>query len=184
MVYSDFADQIGDVTELTMSGLAVSSDFQRFQAKVRVYLRAHEDHVALQKLRRNKPLTAGDLADLERMLGEAGVGRAADIDRAREQAHGLGVYVRGMVGLDRDAATDALAGFIAGRTLTANQLDFLNLIVNYLTEHGVMDAGRLYESPFTEIAPLGPESLFSGEDINALVAVLDRVRATASADVA
>jgi type I restriction enzyme R subunit len=184
VVYTDFADQIGDVTELTMSGLAVNSDFQRFQAKVRVYLRAHEDHVALQKLRRNRPLTPDDLAELERMLVESGVGEPADIERAREQAHGLGLFVRRMVGLDRDAATDALAGFIAGRTLSANQVDFLNLIVNYLTEHGVMDAGRLYESPFTDLAALGPESLFSGEDINALVAVLDRVRASASVDVA
>jgi len=35
----------------------------------------------------------------------------------------------------------------AGRTLTASQLDFINLIVTYLTDNGVMDAGQLYESP-------------------------------------
>ena len=85
-----------------------------------------------------------------------------------------------LVGLDRDAATDALSTFIAGRTLTATQLDFVHLIVTYLTEHGVMDVGRLYEAPFTDHAPAGPESLFSGSDIDALLDVLITIRTTAS----
>jgi len=94
------------------------------------------------------------------------------------------VFIRGLVGLDRDAATDALAGFIAGRTLTANQLDFVNLITTYLTEHGVMDVARLYEAPFTDHAPAGPEAPFSGAVIDALVALLDQVRAAAAPAVA
>ncbi|HEY3717417.1 MAG TPA: hypothetical protein VGL39_23070 [Jatrophihabitantaceae bacterium] len=47
-----------------------------------------------------------------------------------------------------------------------------------------MDVGRLYEAPFTDHAPAGPESLFSGVDIDALVAVLDQVRSSAAPDVA
>ncbi len=184
IVYSDFTDQLGQATEVTLSGLPVSTDPQRFEAKVRVYLAAHTDHVALQKLRRNRPLTPEDLTELQRMLSESGAGDLAELERAAEQARGLGIFVRSLVGLDRDAATDALAGFIAGRTLNASQLDFVNLIVTYLTEHGVMDVGRLYEAPFTDFAPEGPEGLFSGADVDQLVSVLDAVRATASPDVA
>ncbi len=169
---------------MTMSGLNVGTDLQRFQAKVRMYLRAHEDHVALQKLRRNRPLSPIDLDELQRMLTDSGVGEPADLQHAAEQAHGLGLFVRGLVGLDRDAATDALSEFIAGRSLTANQLDFTNLVITYLTEHGVMDVARLYESPFTDLAPQGPEGLFSGVDIDALVDALDSVRITATPDVA
>ncbi len=40
----------------------------------------------------------------------------------------------------------------------------------------------LYESPFTELAPQGPESLFSGPDIDQLIAILDSVRVTATPD--
>lgn len=184
IVYTDFEDQLGDATEVTLSGLPVGTDLQRFTAKVRVYLAAHLDHVALQKLRRNRPLTAEDLAELQRMLTESGAGDPTELERAAEQAQGLGVFIRGLVGLDRDAAADTLAGFIAGRTLTVNQLDFVNLIITYLTEHGVMDVGRLYEAPFTDHAPAGPEALFSGADIDALVALLDTVRAAAAPGVA
>lgn len=38
----------------------------------------------LHKLRQGKPLTATDLSELEKMLLDAGVGEAGDIERARE----------------------------------------------------------------------------------------------------
>ncbi len=75
-----------------------------------------------------------------------------DIERAQAEAQGLGLFVRSLVGLDREAAKEAFAGFLSGQTPTANQIEFVNLIVNHLTEHGVMDAARLYESPFTDLA--------------------------------
>jgi type I restriction enzyme R subunit len=184
IVYTDFEDQLGEAVEVTLSGLPVSTDVQRFTAKVRVYLRAHEDHMTLQRLRRNRPLTPDDLAELQRMLTESGTSTSDELTHAAEQAHGLGLFIRGLVGLDRDAATEALATFIAGRTLTANQLDFVNLIITYLTEHGTMEIDRLYEAPFTDHAPAGPESLFSGPDIDALLDVLIEIRGTAAPGVA
>jgi EcoEI R protein C-terminal len=47
---------------------------------------------------------------------------------------------------ERDAAKQAFAEFLSGRTLTANQIEFIDLIINYLTEHGAMEPDRLYES--------------------------------------
>lgn len=182
--YTDFEDQLGESTEVDLSGTPVGIDMARFEAKARVYLKAHEDHVALQKLRRNRPLTSSDLDELQRMLGESGVGTADELQRAADAANGLGLFIRGLVGLDRDAATDALSTFITGRTLTAQQLDFVNLVITYLTEHGAIEVGRLYEPPFTDHAPSGLESLFSGADIDALVLALDQVRSSASPEVA
>ena len=55
----------------------------------------------------------------------------------------------------------------------------VNLIVDHLTEHGVMGASLLYESPFTDITPHGPDGLFTFEQVDELVEVLGRVQATA-----
>ena len=80
-----------------------------------------------------------------------------------------------------DTDKEALAGFLSGKRFAANQIEFVNLILNHLTEHGVMDASLLYETPFTDLTPQGPEGLFTSTQVDELVAVLDRVRITALA---
>jgi type I restriction enzyme, R subunit len=179
VVYTDFADELGEVTEVQLRGVSIGTDFERFREKARAYLRANEDHLALQKLRRNRQLTQSDLAELERMLADADLGNAVDLDRARRESDGLRLFVRSLVGLERDAAERALADFIDGRTLSANQLDFIGLVVDHLTENGAMTADRLYESPFTDFAPQGPEEIFPATDADEPVAAIEAVRASA-----
>ncbi len=91
------------------------------------------------------------------------------------------MFVRSLIGLDRGAAKETFAEFLDGKVMTAAQIEFVDLIVNQLTEHGLMSASRLYESPFIDLAPRGPDDLFSSDEVNGLVAVLDRVRASALA---
>ncbi|MEQ4302663.1 DEAD/DEAH box helicase family protein [Plantactinospora sp. B6F1] len=179
IVYTDFADQLDSETELAFVGVSVGTDRERFREKVRVYLRAHEDHVALRKLRRNRQLTSTDLAELERMLAGSGVGDRQDIDQARRAAEGLGLFIRGLVGLDREAAQEAFGEFLDGRTLNASQLDFVNLMIGDLTANGVMKPERLYESPFTGVAPRGPETLFASDEVDELISIVNAVRARA-----
>ena len=75
----------------------------------------------------------------------------------------------------------ALAGFILRRTLSANQIEFIDMIINHLTEHGAMDPSLLYQSPFTDITPQGPEALFPTAQVDQLVSILSDVRARALA---
>lgn len=101
--------------------------------------------------------------------------------RAAAESRGLGVFVRSLIGMDRGAAKEALGGFVAGKAMAANQIEFVELIVDHLTEHGVMDAAALYDSPFTDLSPRGPDALFGDTEIDALISVLEEVRQTASA---
>jgi type I restriction enzyme R subunit len=180
-IYTDFEDEIGGESAVALPGIGVGADYAKFRAKAQAFLRAHLDHVAIRKLRMNKPLTATDLSELEQMLAENGVGAAEDIRRAAVESHGLGLFVRSLVGLDREAAKAAMAGFLARKALTANQIEFVNLIVDHLTQHGVMEATLLYESPFTDLTPRGPDGLFSSGQVDELVGVLAAVHATAVA---
>ena len=181
VVYTNFEDAVGETSEIALPLGGSAGNFERFRLKVRAFLRAHENHITLHKLRRNQPLTATDLAELERLLIDSGTGTAQDVARAGQEAHGLGLFVRSLVGLDREAATQALNGFVAGKTLSANQLEFVNLIVTHLTERGVMDVGLLYEPPFTSYAPQGPDALFTSAQVDELFGVLDHIKATARA---
>jgi type I restriction enzyme R subunit len=63
----------------------------------------------------------------------------------------------------------------------SNQIEFVNLNVDHLTERGVIDAAVLYESPFTDRTPHGPDGLFTPAQIDELVIGLDSIAATAIA---
>lgn len=180
-IYTDFEDEMDGETDITLPGLMPSGDFEKFRAKARAFLREHQNHVSIHKLRLNRALTTTDLVELERMLVESGIGAAEELARAKAESHGLGLFVRSLVGMDREAAKEALTGFLSGKTLGANQIEFVDLIVNHLTEHGVMDAVLLYESPFTDITPQGPDGIFTSAQVNELVLLLDEVHARAVA---
>ena len=76
----------------------------------------------IHKLRMNESLTTTDLQELERMLAASGIANPEHLQKAKAESDGLGLFVQSLVGLDREAAKRALAGFIAGRPLTANQI--------------------------------------------------------------
>ncbi len=176
IVYTDFEDELGDEVPIELPGFATSDGFEKFREKARRFLQAHEDHISIHKLRTNEPLTASDLEELERILSESGVGSPDDIEKAKIQSNGLGLFVRSLVGMDREAAKNALGVFLTGIKLQANQIEFLDEIVNHLTEHGCMEIERLYESPYTDFSPQGVDGLFDSKQVDQLVSILEEVR--------
>ncbi|MBU9766073.1 DUF4145 domain-containing protein [Mycobacterium sp. TNTM28] len=179
VVYTDFADELGQSTLVDLPGITPGTNWDRFELKAKAYLNQHQDHVALQRLRRNKPLTTADLAALEQMLVDSGTAGADDIALAKEQAHGLGLFIRGLVGLDREAAVDAFSVFLDGAKFGADQLRFINLIITELTATGVVEPARLYESPYTDTAPTGPDDVFGEADVDNIVQILNTVKGNA-----
>lgn len=178
VVYTDFQDELGETTLIDLPNVTPGTNWDRFKAKARAYLRSHLDHITLQRLYRNKPLTPDDLIALERMLLDSGVGDPADIDLAKVE--GLGLFVRSLVGLDRAAAIEAFGAYLDGSRFTADQIRFINLIVSELTATGVVAVARLYDSPYTDKAPTGPEEVFTEADVDNIVSILNTVRANAA----
>lgn len=181
VVYTDFADELGEGSVVELPGVTSGTNWERFKEKTRAYLREQEEHVTLQRLRRNRPLTEQDLAQLEELLAEAGA-TEDELARARDESQGLGLFIRSLIGLDREAATAAFAEFLADRTHSAGEIRFIEMIIDHLTRNGVVEARRLYESPFTDVAPHGPDMFFSDEEVDRIIVILDEVRANAAPD--
>ena len=179
-IYTDFEDEMGSESPVELAEFASTDSFERFRDKARTFLREHQDHLAIRKLRLNEPLTRLDLEELERMMAQSGGLNPAHLAKAKEEWKGLGLFVRTLVGLERDAAKAALGRFTAGGTLSANQIEFVNLVVEQLTARGIMSPELLYESPFTDFSPKGPDGVFPSAQVDELVRLLDHVRSRAA----
>jgi type I restriction enzyme R subunit len=83
--------------------------------------------------------------------------------------------------MDREAAKRAFDAFLSGKTLAADQIEFLNMVIDYLTERGAMDPRLLYESPFTDLDTMGIEGVFGEADVAQVITILEDVRRRAAA---
>lgn len=179
VVYSNFEDEVGESVTVDLPQVT-GLDMAKFKEKARAFLRAHESHLSLQRLRRNQPLTPQDLEELEKMLVKAG-GTPALIDEAKSECKGIGLFVRTLVGLDREAVVEAFSQFVVATQATPSQIEFIELVVQELTRNGVMEAERLFQSPFTDVSAQGPLAVFPQNRVAQLVDVLELIRKRAVA---
>jgi type I restriction enzyme R subunit len=135
-VYSNVEDELWGDQHVPLPGISISVDTERLGEKALAFLRGKLDEPALHKVQCNEPLTSADLITLERMLIQAGIGTANKIEKVARQEQGLGLSVRSLIGLDPAAAKRAFSYFIEQRQLNASQLDFVNLIMDHLTQCG------------------------------------------------
>ena len=103
----------------------------------------------IAKLKSNIPLTEDDIVELQRILWSE-VGTKQDYER-EIGAMPLGEFVRGVVGLDMNAAKAAFAEYLDNAQLDSRQIYFVNQIVEYIVHNGMMkDMSVLREPPFTD----------------------------------
>jgi type I restriction enzyme R subunit len=178
VVYTDFEDEVGEGIVVDLPQVTAGLNMAKFKEKARVFLREHESHLALQRLRRNQALTPMDLEELEKMLIQAG-GTQALITELKNS--GLGIFIRSLVGLDREAAMQAFSELLQGGKATPEQIEFIELIVDELTQNGVVLPERLFESPFTDVNAQGPLAVFPPQQVASIVDVLKDIRSKAAA---
>ena len=126
-----------------------SDDLKNYKAKAEFYVRQHQDNAVINKLKSNIPLTEMDIAELECILWSE-VGTKQDYERELGSMP-LGEFVRGIVGLDMNAAKAAFADYLDHTQLDSRQIYFVNQIIEYIVHNGMMkDMSVLREPPFTD----------------------------------
>ncbi|MFZ4639579.1 MAG: type I restriction-modification enzyme R subunit C-terminal domain-containing protein, partial [Nodosilinea sp.] len=185
LVYTDFADELGEVREVEVPTQPTGFSPYQYRRKVEAFIRDHENHITIAKLKRNLPLTAADLAALEEMLFSAAeVESRQRFETVFGKAKSLKRLIREIVGCDRSAAKQAFARYLEGSTLSANQIRFVENIIDCLTQNGIMDPGLLYEPPFTDSHPEGLDGVFADNDADQILSIIRSFNASADVDFA
>ncbi|MGI6501656.1 MAG: DEAD/DEAH box helicase family protein [Anaerostipes sp.] len=126
-----------------------NDELANYKAKAEYYIRKHQDNLAIAKLKTNKPLTDTDLKTLEEILWRE-LGTKEDYEK-EYGTKPLGEFVRGIVGLDMNAAKEAFSEYLNETNLDSRQIYFVNQIIEYIVHNGLMkDLSVLQEAPFTD----------------------------------
>jgi type I restriction enzyme, R subunit len=172
-IVTNFSDEIGEESTIKLPGLINPNELERFRQRAKAFLRNYLGSNALQKIRLNIPVNDADLAELEEILSSLG----PEIDSLvpSRTSTELTSFIRSLIGLDRGAAKSIFGEFLAGSSHTPEQIEFVNQIIDYLTEHGSIKLEALYEPPFKDIAPTGPNELFNPDDFEKLISSINSV---------
>ena len=107
------------------------------------------------------------------MFLSEGIGDQDFVNSLKDAEGGLPVFIRSIVGLDRQAAHQALNEALGDVVLTPNQITFLERVVDHLTENGAMDPALLYEPPYTDESPKGVAGVFKLDQAKAIIAAIN-----------
>ena len=173
IVYTDFKDELGDVEIVDVPVQQTGFSPYQYRKKVEAYIRENENHIAIYKLKQNIPLMDVDLEQLESMLFSSEAVESRDrFELVYGKDLSLKLFIRQIVGLDRNAAKAAFAKYLESGNFSADRIRFVENIIDYLTQNGVMNPGLLYEPPFTDIHDEGLDGVFNDDEADEIVGLV------------
>lgn len=174
-LYSNFIDEL-DYSKIKT--VEVMDDerptLENYKARVEHFIRQHKHHLVIDKIYKNLPISASELKELESFLTHEKF-ELTKIEREFE-TKSLTQFVRKVLGLDKEAVQKHFAQFIQEENLSNNQIQFMNIVINYLSENGMIDRLKLTGSPFSNVVDQGIMGAFKDDSkLRKVVQLIDEL---------
>ena len=149
-VVMDVKDELVEPEEFALLTENAGGFRSSVEDRIRDVLEKHQNELAIQRIRKLKPLTAQDVDSLEGIIATAG---EETVEEFRDKIDGQSVvgFVRGLIGLDESAVEEAFADLLERSQLSAVQMEFLRRIIRVLSKTGSLTMNQLYDEPFNEL---------------------------------
>jgi type I restriction enzyme R subunit len=177
-VYSNFEDIVYEDEIKEWDLLKGYKRGSSYKERVEAFIRKNKDHLVIDKLYRNLPITEKELLLLENFLSSGELGKDF---MSHLNGDPLGKFVRKIIGLDITIANQLFSDFIQDENLNADQITFINKIIEYLNKEGTIDKKMLSSSIFDKGYERGILDIFKGDDerITKIVSIVDEVNENA-----
>lgn len=132
-------------------------------------------HPVLQKIRNGETVEVGELQQLNSQIltSHPGVDMQTLNEFYGRKSEELQTTIRELVGLDPQAVEAHFKDFLHQHSsLTAKQVQFMNLLKTYLAQNGFIVVDKLYDAPFSALSPEGIDGVFTPDDADELFEVL------------
>ncbi|MGP0065273.1 MAG: DEAD/DEAH box helicase family protein [Isosphaeraceae bacterium] len=139
-----------------------------------------DENETLQKIKAGQPVTPQDLQALTSLVltQEPDLDLNDLVDYYPETAGQLDLAIRRIIGLDAATVRTTFERFIRKHpTLTSTQIQFLDMLQNYIAKYGSIALEKLYEEPFTSINAGGVDNVFGADEIDDLIAIIEAFQA-------
>lgn len=164
--HTNFDDEILEIKE--NEGLQFANEsFNDYKKKFESYLKEHQDDKVLKKIKNNEVLNEQDIKDLDSIVNNT----LGSIDTYEKSYDGkpLITLIRSINGLDMNVAKTLFSEFLDDKKYNANQIYFINQIIEYIVENGFMeDMSVLKSAPFNSY---GSIIELYGNDMDAFYAI-------------
>lgn len=174
IVYTNFEDEIDHQAVVSHDILTGYQRMDSYKLRVESFIRKNQNHITISRIKNNQPITNTELEELERILFSEDRGTKEDYVREYGDKP-LGVFIRSLIGLDVTAAKTAFADFLTKGNLRADQMTFINNIIDFLTVNGTIDKAMLFESPFTDINDQGLLGVFDADEASRIIHIIDDI---------
>ncbi len=173
-VVTDFGDDMAE-DDPQPQPYAPPMTQELYRKRVERFIREHQHHLTISKLRTNQPITEDEILELQRILFDGGERGTYEQYREVFGNRPLGAFIRSIIGLDIQAANDVFAEFLQAGNLNADQQRFIDNIIQHLTRNGTIDKAMLFQSPFTDRHQEGLIGLFDEGQTRKIIQLLDQV---------
>ena len=152
-----------------------------YKQRVKKFIRENKDQLIIHKLYSNQAITPEEMNQLEKILFDGNDRGTREDFKETYGDQPLGAFIRNITGLDKLAANAAFSKFIESGELSADQMTFVQQIIDFLTQNGTIDPKLLFTSPFDEAYEGGLIGAFKGEDGKAqrIVAIIREINENA-----
>ena len=173
--YVDFKDEILYRTEGREFSMS-TDNFEDYRKKVHEYIETHKQHPAIKKLIYNEPIAQDDYKELERIFTKE-LGTKEEYENNYNDSP-FGILIRKIAKMDRESAYAAFSSFIAEERPNAEQIYFINQVVDYVVENGyVKDVLDLMKAPFDR--PFKFSMIFTRDEQIKLVHIINAFKENA-----
>ena len=129
-------------------GEHLTPQFKNYKQRVIDYLDENINSPVIQKIRNIIPLNKQDMEELERILWEE-LGSREEYEHIAD-GNSVGVFVRKIVGMDREAISNMFAEYLSTYDFNQAQEEFLHQIVTFVLQNGDIEVMNLInDEPFS-----------------------------------
>jgi len=169
--FTNFKDELtGEIEHVDIIGTGVG--FETYNQRVRSFIRKHDNYIVINKIKNNQPISAEELGQVRELLFSEDPEASSHLDEVLNGQDFM-IFIRSIVGLENKAAKALFAEFINRSGITAEQIRFIDTMVDYITQNGSIDKPVLFDRPFTDINQNGIIGVFEEEDAVKLIKIID-----------